>query len=86
MNQETALKERLQLFHFSFEKLTFVRGAIAWFYSMIWAILGFLWINHTLDGSFESYNWPTVAIQLTYFVTFLVMLLILIELISKKTG
>ena len=84
MNQETALKERLQLFHFSFEKLTFVRGAIAWFYSMIWAILGFLWINHTLDGSFESYNWPTVAIQLTYFVTFLVMLLILIELISKN--
>ena len=54
MNQETALKERLQMFHFSFEKLTIVRGIIAWFYSLIWAFIGFIWITHALNAPFEN--------------------------------
>lgn len=84
MNQETALKERLQMFHFSFEKLTIVRGIIAWFYSLIWAFIGFIWITHALNAPFEKYNWPTVALQLTYYVTLLVLCLLLIDLITRS--
>ncbi|MCE3022120.1 ABC transporter permease [Staphylococcus pasteuri] len=84
MNQESALKERLQMFHFSFEKLTLVSGFISWFYTLLWSAIGFVWIQSALHSAFRTYNWPTVAIQLVYLVTILVLCLIIIDLVSKS--
>lgn len=84
MNQESALKERLQMFHFSYEKLTLVRGFIAWFYTLLWSAIGFIWIHHALDSPFRNYNWPTVTIELLYFVTMMILCLIIIDLLAKS--
>lgn len=84
MNQESALKERLQMFHFSYEKLTLVRGFIAWFYTLLWSAIGFIWIHHALNSPFRNYNWPTVTIELLYFVTMMTLCLIIIDLLAKS--
>lgn len=82
MNQETELKSRLSLFHFSFEKLTLIRSLFSLFYTALWAVVGYIWILYSLPNTFESYNWPTVAIQLSYYIIMITLWVTLIELIS----
>ncbi|MCV6009216.1 hypothetical protein, partial [Enterococcus faecalis] len=44
MNQDTVLKARLKMFHFSKERLLIIRTLITWFYTMLWSIVGVVWI------------------------------------------
>ena len=44
MNQDTVLKARLKMFHFSKERLLIIRVLITWFYTMLWSIVGVVWI------------------------------------------
>lgn len=82
MNQDTVLKERLKMFHFAKERLLIIRALITWIYTMLWSILGLIWILYHIPNTFELYNWPTLAIHLSYYVTFLVLCLLLIELLT----
>ena len=83
MNQETALKSRLSMFHFSFEKLTLIRSLFSLCYTALWTVMGYMWILHSLPNTFESYNWPTVVIHLTYYVIMITLWITIIELISS---
>jgi ABC-2 type transport system permease protein len=83
MNQETALKSRLSMFHFSFEKLTLIRSLFSLCYTALWTVIGYMWILHSLPNTFESYNWPTVVIHLTYYVIMITLWITIIELISS---
>ncbi|HDG1010460.1 TPA: ABC transporter permease [Staphylococcus aureus] len=82
MNQDTVLKARLKMFHFSKERLLIIRALITWFYTMLWSIVGVVWIVFSIPNTFELYNWPTLAIHLSYYVTFLILWLLLIELLT----
>lgn len=82
MNQDTVLKARLKMFHFSKERLLIIRALITWFYTMLWSIVGVVWIMFSIPNTFELYNWPTLAIHLSYYVTFLILWLLLIELLT----
>ncbi|HCY1423351.1 TPA: ABC transporter permease [Staphylococcus aureus] len=82
MNQDTVLKARLKMFHFSKERLLIIRVLITWFYTMLWSIVGVVWIVFSIPNTFELYNWPTLAIHLSYYVTFLILWLLLIELLT----
>ncbi|EOD4607047.1 ABC transporter permease [Staphylococcus aureus] len=82
MNQDTVLKARLKMFHFSKERLLIIRTLITWFYTMLWSIVGVVWIVFSIPNIFELYNWPTLAIHLSYYVTFLILWLLLIELLT----
>src|SRR5699024_5114807 len=84
MNQVTALKSRLMMYHFSFEKLTLIRSLFTLFYTSIWTVTGFMWMLKMLPNEFESYNWPTVVIQLIYYVLMILIWLTIIDLISSK--
>ncbi|MDG0843847.1 ABC transporter permease [Staphylococcus equorum] len=84
MNQVTALKSRLSMYHFSFEKLTLIRSLFTLFYTSIWAVVGLFWMLKVLPNDFESYNWSTVVIQLTYYILLLIIWLTIIDLISSK--
>ncbi len=63
MNQDTVLKARLKMFHFSKERLLIIRVLITWFYTMLWSIVGVVWIVFSIPNTFELYNWPTLAIH-----------------------
>ena len=65
MNQDTVLKARLKMFHFSKERLLIIRALITWFYTMLWSIVGVVWIVFSIPNTFELYNWPTLAIHLS---------------------
>ncbi|HGZ6074823.1 TPA: ABC transporter permease [Staphylococcus aureus] len=82
MNQDTVLKARLKMFHLSKERLLIIRTLITWFYTMLWSIVGVVWIVFSIPNIFELYNWPTLAIHLSYYVTFLILWLLLIELLT----
>lgn len=84
MNQVTALKFRLSMYHFSFEKLTLIRSLFTLFYTSIWAVVGLFWMLNVLPNDFESYNWSTVVIQLIYYILMLIIWLTIIDLISSK--
>lgn len=84
MNQVTALKSRLSMYHFSFEKLTLIRSLFTLFYTSIWAVVGLFWMLNVLPNDFESYNWSTVVIQLIYYILMLIIWLTIIDLISSK--
>ena len=49
---------------------------------MLWSIVGVVWIVFSIPNTFELYNWPTLAIHLSYYVTFLILWLLLIELLT----
>ena len=55
---------------FSKERLLIIRALITWFYTMLWSIVGVVWIVFSIPNTFELYNWPTLAIHLSYYVTF----------------
>lgn len=80
MNQEQALKDRLALFHFAVEKLTLIRSLFGFIYTLLWAILGLIWMLFTLPNAFELYNWPTLALQILYYITMITLVLTIIEL------
>lgn len=84
MNQVTALKSRLSMYHFSFEKLTLIRSLFTLFYTSIWAVVGLFWMLNVLPNDFESYNWSTLVIQLIYYILMLIIWLTIIDLISFK--
>ncbi|MGN4240963.1 ABC transporter permease [Staphylococcus equorum] len=84
MNQVTALKSRLSMYHFSFEKLTLIRSLFTLFYTSIWAVVGLFWMLNVLPNDFESYNWSTLVIQLIYYILMLIIWLTVIDLISFK--
>ena len=81
MNQEQALKDRLTLFHFAVEKLTLIRSLFSFIYTLLWAILGLIWMLFTLPNAFEIYNWPTLALQILYYVIMITLVLTIIELL-----
>ena len=80
MNQEKALKDRLTLFHFAVEKLILIRSLFTFIYTLVWAILGLLWMLLTLPNAFEMYNWPTLALHILYYVIMITLVLTIIEL------
>ncbi|CCI59189.1 putative uncharacterized protein [Staphylococcus equorum subsp. equorum Mu2] len=84
MNQVTALKSRLSMYHFSFEKLTLIRSLFTLFYTSIWAAVGLFWMLNVLPNDFESYNWSTLVIQLIHYTLMLIIWLTIIDLISFK--
>lgn len=84
MNQTTALWSRLSMHHFSFEKLTLIRSLFTLFYTVLWTIFGGLWLLKSLPNQFESYNWLTIVIQLSYYVLMIIIWLTIIDLIAFK--
>ncbi|WP_323704050.1 ABC transporter permease [Mammaliicoccus sp. Dog046] len=84
MNQKEALKSRLEMFHFSYEKLTIVRGLFSLMYTIIWSGVG-LWIILTfLKPEFEMYNIATLIIHLLYYLAFLTMIFIFIDITFRN--
>ena len=84
MNQAKALKSRLHMYHFSFEKLTLIRSLFTLFYTGVWTLLGCLCMIQILPNTFEPYNWPTVVIQLVYYILMITGWLTIIDLISFR--
>lgn len=84
MNQTTALWSRLSMHHFSFEKLTLIRSLFTLFYTGLSTIFGVLWLIKSLPNQFESYNWLTIVIQLSYYVLMIIIWLTIIDLIAFK--
>src|SRR5699024_5051914 len=84
MNQTTALWSRLSIHHFFFEKLTLIRSLFTLFYTGLWTIFGVLWLIKSLSNQFESYNWLTIVIQLSYYVLMIIIWLTIIDLIAFK--
>ena len=80
MNQKDALKERLSMFHFSYEKLTIVRGLFSLLYTMLWSALGLWMILKYLKPDFEMYNLPALLVCLSYYLFFLTSIFILIDI------
>ena len=68
MNQKDALKERLSMYHFSYEKLTIVRGVFSLFYTTLWSILGLWVIIHFLKPEFEMYNIGQLILDIAYYL------------------
>lgn len=84
MNQENALKERLNMFHFSYEKLTIVRGVVSLFYTCLWTALGFYILVQFVKPSFEMYNLSTLILYLSYYLFSLAMLFIWIDICFRN--
>lgn len=80
MNQKDALKERLSMFHFSYEKLTIVRGLFSLLYTMLWSALGLWMILKYLKPEFEMYNLPGLLVCLSYYLFFLTSIFVLIDI------
>lgn len=85
MNQAHALKERLSLFHFSFEKLTLTRGLISLWYTFIFSIIVLYLLLKYLDVSFESYNLMPLLIILLLYLIMIFVVMMLIELVNNET-
>lgn len=83
MNQDHALKERLAMFHFSYEKLTLVRGIISLIYTALVASIALFFIIRIMQTDFENYNtWPLV-LNVTSYVLMIILCLVIIELMPK---
>ncbi|WP_323707182.1 ABC transporter permease [Mammaliicoccus vitulinus] len=80
MNQKDALKERLSMFHFSYEKLTIVRGLFSLLYTILWSALGLWMILKYLKPEFEMYNLPGLLVCLSYYLFFLTSIFVLIDI------
>ena len=84
MNQQQQLKSRLHMYHFAFEKLTFIRGLFTLFYTVLWATFGFMAIQHFVPIAFKTYNLPTVIQYLFVYITLIAMLCILIDIVATQ--
>ncbi|WP_233680757.1 ABC transporter permease [Macrococcoides caseolyticum] len=83
MNQDKALKERLSMFHFSYEKLTIVRGLMSLIYTSIIAGLLLYVLIKWMSTDFESYNTQPLVINMVAYIIMIFLSLILIELLPK---
>ena len=84
MDQKNALKERLSMFHFSYEKLTIVRGLFSLIYTAIWSCFGLWLILKFLNPDFEMYNWPTLLIYIVYYLFALTAIFIFIDITARE--
>src|SRR5699024_4165432 len=84
MNQKNALKERLSMFHFSYEKLTIVRGLFSFIYTAIWSCFGLCLILKFLNPDFEMYIWLTLLIYIVYYLFALTAIFIFIDITARQ--
>lgn len=85
MNQGDALKERLSMFHFSFEKLTLTRGLISLWYTFLFSAIVLYILLKYLDVSFESYNLMPLLIILLLYLMMIFVVMMLIEHVNNET-
>ncbi|MDT3994951.1 ABC transporter permease, partial [Mammaliicoccus fleurettii] len=84
MNQKDALKERLSMFHFSYEKLTIVRGIFSLGYTILWSVVGLWIIIKFLKPDFEMYNLNALIMSLSYYLFFLTCAFIFIDIAFRN--
>lgn len=84
MNQHNILKQRLAMFHFANERLILIRTLLTWLYTLLFSLIGLWWLMSHIPLAFEKYNWPTLALYLGYYITFLLLCLLFIELVSEN--
>ncbi|MEB6201029.1 ABC transporter permease [Mammaliicoccus fleurettii] len=84
MNQKDALKERLSMFHFSYEKLTIVRGIFSLGYTILWSVVGLWIIIKFLKPEFEMYNLNALIMSLSYYLFFLTCSFIFIDIAFRN--
>lgn len=72
------------MFHFSYEKLTVVRGLFSLIYTAIWSCFGLWLVLKFLKPEFEMYNWPTLLVYITYYLFMLTVIFILIDIIARQ--
>ncbi|TDM45542.1 ABC transporter permease [Macrococcoides goetzii] len=85
MNQAHALKERLSMFHFSYEKLTLTRGLISLWYTLLFSAVVLYVLLKYLDVSFESYNLMPLLIILFLYLIMIFVVMMLIELVNNES-
>ncbi|QQC95465.1 ABC transporter permease [Mammaliicoccus sciuri] len=84
MNQKDALKERLSMYHFSYEKLTIVRGVFSLFYTTLWSILGLWVIIHFLKPEFEMYNIGQLSLDIAYYLIMIFLVFLFIDIAFRN--
>ncbi|WP_436863638.1 ABC transporter permease [Mammaliicoccus sciuri] len=84
MNQKDALKERLSMYHFSYEKLTIVRGVYSLFYTTLWSILGLWVIIHFLKPEFEMYNIWQISLDIAYYLVMIFLVFLFIDIAFRN--
>lgn len=84
MNQKDALKERLTMYHFSYEKLTIVRGVFSLFYTTLWSILGLWVIIHFLKPEFEMYNIGQLSLDIAYYLIMIFLVFLFIDIAFRS--
>lgn len=84
MNQKDALKERLSMYHFSYEKLTIVRGVFSLFYTTLWSILGLWVIIHFLKPEFEMYNIWQISLDIAYYLVMIFLVFLFIDIAFRN--
>ncbi|MFI3546758.1 ABC transporter permease [Mammaliicoccus sciuri] len=84
MNQKDALKERLSMYHFSYEKLTIVRGVFSLFYTTLWSILGLWVIIHFLKPDFEMYNIGQLILDIAYYLVMIFLVFLFIDIAFRN--
>lgn len=84
MNQKDALKERLSMYHFSYEKLTIVRGVFSLFYTTLWSILGLWVIIHFLKPEFEMYNIWQISLDISYYLVMIFLVFLFIDIAFRN--
>ncbi|MDN8986108.1 ABC transporter permease, partial [Staphylococcus aureus] len=67
------------LCHFSKERLFIIRALMTWIETMLGSTVGVVWIIFSIPNTFEVYNWPTLSIHLSYYVTFIILWLLIIS-------
>ncbi|MCJ1779210.1 ABC transporter permease [Mammaliicoccus sciuri] len=85
MNQKDALKERLSMYHFSYEKLTIVRGVFSLFYTTLWSILGLWVIIHFLKPEFEMYNIGQLSLDIAYYLVMIFLVFLFIDIAFRNS-
>ncbi|PTK06361.1 ABC transporter permease [Mammaliicoccus sciuri] len=84
MNQKDALKERLSMYHFSYEKLTIVRSVFSLFYTTLWSILGLWVIIHFLKPEFEMYNIGQLSLDIAYYLIMIFLVFLFIDIAFRN--
>ncbi|WP_305752346.1 ABC transporter permease [Mammaliicoccus sciuri] len=84
MNQKDALKERLSMYHFSYEKLTIVRSVFSLFYTTLWSILGLWVIIHFLKPDFEMYNIGQLILDIAYYLVMIFLVFLFIDIAFRN--
>ena len=84
MNQKDALKERLSMYHFSYEKLTIVRGVFSLFYTTLLSILGLWVIIHFLKPEFEMYNIWQISLDIAYYLVMIFLVFLFIDIAFRN--